>query len=177
MSMLPIKLRIRSYGDPLLRKHARPLRQVAETERAIFEEMLELMLLSGGIGLAAPQVGLSKQMVLVDIGQGPVMLVNPRITKKSGSASLEEGCLSLPGIYVKVRRAKKIVVSGLNEKNESVTFVAQDLLARVLQHEIDHLRGRLIIDHANFIQKIRLKKKLKSLIPLPEFHGQKPVDM
>ena len=163
MLMPPIKLRIRFYGDPLLRKRAKPLRQVTETERAIFEEMLELTRLSGGIGLAAPQVGLSKQMILVDIGQGPVMLVNPRITKKSGFSSLEEGCLSLPGIYVKVRRAKKIVVSGLNEKNESVSFPAQDLLARVLQHEIDHLRGRLIVDYANFIQKISLKKKLKSL--------------
>jgi peptide deformylase len=163
MSTHPTRLRIRCYGEPILRKRAKPLRLVTEAEKAVFEEMAEVMRFSGGIGLAAPQVGISKQMVVVDIGQGPVMLVNPRIIKKTGSVPLEEGCLSLPGIYVKVRRAKKITVTGLNEKNEKVSLAAQDLFARALQHEIDHLRGRLIIDYANFIQKIQLKKRLKNL--------------
>ena len=126
-------------------------------------QMEEIMRFSGGIGLAAPQVGSNKQLIIVDVGEGPLVLANPRILKKWGSGVMEEGCLSLPGIYVKVRRAKKIKVSGLNEKNEKVVLTASDILARVLQHEIDHLRGRLIFDYANFFEKMRLKKKLRAL--------------
>ena len=163
MSILPTRLRIRTYGDPALRKRAKPVKVVGDQERTILSEMAELMRLSGGIGLAAPQVGLSKQMVVVDVGCGPVILINPRIVKKSGSQKLEEGCLSLPGVYVNVRRAKKIVVNGSNEQNEKVSLPASDLLARALQHEIDHLRGKLIIDYANLIQRIRLRKRLKNL--------------
>ena len=163
MSILPTRLRIRTYGDPVLRKRAKPVKVVTDQERTILSEMAELMRLSGGIGLAAPQVGFSKQMVVVDVGYGPVILINPRIVKKSGSQKLEEGCLSLPGVYVNVRRAKKIVVNGSNEQNEKVSLPASDLLARALQHEIDHLRGKLIIDYANLIQRIRLRKRLKNL--------------
>ena len=126
-------------------------------------QMEEIMRLSGGIGLAAPQVGLNRQMIIVDVGQGLVVLANPRILKKWGSAVLEEGCLSLPGIYVRVKRAKKIRVCGFNEKNEKVVLMAEDIFARALQHEIDHLRAKLIFDHANFFEKLKLKKKLKAL--------------
>lgn len=156
-------LKIRYYGDPSLRRRSKPVREVTDAERSILEQMAELMRLSGGLGLAAPQVGINKQMVMVDVGAGLVTLINPRILKKTGSAVMEEGCLSLPGVYVKVRRARKIVVGGYNEQNEKVTLSAQDLFARALQHEIDHLRGRLIIDYANFIQKIRLRRKLKDM--------------
>ena len=113
--------------------------------------------------MAASQVGIDKQMVLVDVGGGPVILINPRITKRKGSQKMEEGCLSLPGIYVNVKRARRITVSGLNEHNKKISICAYDLFARALQHEIDHLRGRLIIDYASFFQKIALRKKLKSL--------------
>jgi len=163
MSIPQTKLKIRFYGDPVLRKRARPVERVTDKERDILVEMGELMHLAGGIGLAAPQVGVNKQMVLVDVGTGPLALINPRITKRSGRETREEGCLSLPGVYVSVRRAKRIMVNGLNEQNEKVSICAYDLLARVLQHEIDHLRGKTIIDYANFIQKIRLRKRLKSL--------------
>jgi len=126
--------------------------------------MQELMKLSGGVGLAAPQVGINRQMVLVDIGQGPVMLINPKIMKKSGTEVMEEGCLSLPGIYVSVKRAKSIVVNALNLDNEKTVIKASGLLARVMQHEIDHLRGKMIIDYAGVITKMKLKKRLKKLI-------------
>ncbi len=118
----------------------------------------------GGIGLAAPQVGIDRQFVMVDIGQGLLVLLNPRIVTKSGSAVMEEGCLSLPGIYVNVKRARNIVVSGLNESFEKVSISASDLLARALQHEIDHLRGRLILDYANVFEKFRLERKLKAYL-------------
>lgn len=156
-------LKIRYYGDPSLRRRSKPVKEVTDAERSILEQMAELMRLSGGVGLAAPQVGVNKQMVMVDVGAGLVTLINPRISKKIGSEVMEEGCLSLPGAYVKVRRARKIVVSGYNEQNEKITFSACDLFARALQHEIDHLRGRLIIDYANIFQKMRLRKKLKGL--------------
>jgi peptide deformylase len=136
---------------------------VTERDRQVLGEMAEMMRLSGGIGLAAPQVGINKQMLVADVGQGPVVLINPRITKKSGMHALEEGCLSLPGIFVKVKRAKKVMVSALNEQNEKISICAYDLLARVIQHEMDHLRGKLIVDYANFFQKIKLKKELKEL--------------
>ena len=155
------KLRIRYYGDPSLRKRSQPVKEASDAERAILSEMADLMRISGGVGLAAPQVGINKQMLIVDVGDGLVTLINPRISKKSGSVAMEEGCLSIPGIFVRVKRARKIVVHGYNEQNEKVSITAKDLLARALQHEIDHLRGRLIIDYANFFQKIRLRKKLK----------------
>jgi len=157
------RLKIRYYGDPSLRRRSKPVSKVADAERSILEQMAELMRLSGGVGLAAPQVGINKQMVMVDVGNGLATLINPRILKKTGFEVMEEGCLSLPGVYVKVRRPRKIVVSGYNEQNEKITLNACDLFARALQHEIDHLRGRLIIDYANLFAKMRLRKKLKSL--------------
>ena len=163
MSIQQTKLKIRFYGDPHLRKRAKPVRAVTDKERGILSEMAELMRLAGGIGLAAPQVGIDQQMVLVDIGEGPVMLINPKITKKRGSQELEEGCLSLPGIYVNVKRARRIIVSALNEYNEKISIDANDLFARALQHEIDHLRGRMIIDYASLFKKIALRKKLRGV--------------
>ncbi|MGE5280251.1 MAG: peptide deformylase [Deltaproteobacteria bacterium] len=137
------------------------MERITDADRAVFGEMAEIMRCGGGIGLAAPQVGIDRQFVMADIGQGLLILVNPRIVRKRGSAVLEEGCLSLPGVGVDVRRARKIVVSGYNECFEKVSIAAEDLLARVLQHEIDHLRGRLILDYASVFKKFRLKKKLK----------------
>jgi peptide deformylase len=163
MSMPLTGLRLRFYGDAALRNRSRPVDVVTDKERQVISEMAHIMRLAAGVGLAAPQVGVNQQIIVVDVGQGPVVLINPRITKKRGAQSMEEGCLSLPGIYVSVKRARRIQVTGLNDQNEKVSIVASDLLARALQHEIDHLRGRLIIDHANLLQRIKLRKKLKSL--------------
>jgi peptide deformylase len=161
MSTVETGLRIRFYGDPSLRKHALPVAAVTDKDRAVFQEMAEAMRLAGGVGLAAPQVGINRQFLIIDIGEGLTVLVNPRITKKSGSQAMEEGCLSLPGVYVKVKRARSIKVDAMNEFNEKVSFSVKDLMARAVQHEIDHLRGRVIIDYASFFEKIRLRKKLK----------------
>jgi peptide deformylase len=164
MSTVETGLRIRFYGDPSLRKPAKPVVAVTDRDRGIFQEMAEVMRMAGGIGLAAPQVGISRQFLVIDIGEGLTVLVNPRITKKSGSKVMEEGCLSLPGVYVKVKRARKITVDAMNEFNEKVSFSATELMARAVQHEMDHLRGRMIIDHAGFFEKIHLRRKMKSFL-------------
>lgn len=163
MLTMPIDLKLRYFGDPCLRKKCKPVICVTDKERLILKEMYELMRVSGGIGLAAPQVGINKQILIVDVGEGPVTLINPKIEKKSGAEFWEEGCLSLPGIYVKVKRSKKIQVSGLDEYGKKVNMAAYDLFACAFQHEMDHLKGRLIIDYAGLIQKMKLKKKLKLL--------------
>ncbi|MFH1692449.1 MAG: peptide deformylase [Candidatus Omnitrophota bacterium] len=163
MLTMQINLRIRYYGDPCLRKKCKVVARVTDRERAILKEMREVMCTSGGIGLAAPQVGLDKQMLIVDVGEGLVSLINPKLEKKSGAEFWEEGCLSLPGINVKVKRAKKIEVSGLDENGHKVNITAYDLFACALQHEMDHLKGKLIIDYASLFQKMKFKKRLKSL--------------
>jgi peptide deformylase len=147
------------------------MESVTDSDREVFQEMAEIMRCGGGIGLAAPQVGCDRQFVLVDIGQGLLVLINPRIVKKAGTAVMEEGCLSLPGVGVKVRRARKIVVNGFNEFFEKVSIPAGDLLARVLQHEIDHLRGRLILDYAGVFEKLRLRKQLRQTLRGWQDHG------
>ena len=137
----------------------------------MIEEMAQMMYLAGGVGLAAPQVGIDRQLVIVDIGQGLTALFNPRVIRRSGSAVMEEGCLSLPGVHVKVRRARAVTVTGLDQKNKPVTISASDLFARALQHEIDHLRGRVILDYAHLIDRIRFRRKLRALYRQEAAHG------
>src|SRR3990167_1175310 len=144
--MLTTKLKIRIYGDPCLRKKSKAVKKVGPGERLLIASMIETMHNSKGIGLAAPQVGVNEQIFVADVGEGPMAIINPRILKKSGREAMEEGCLSLPDVSVKIRRAKKIIVSFLNENNQKVQKPFGGLLARVILHETDHLRGKLIID-------------------------------
>lgn len=117
-----------------------------------------------GVGLAAPQVGVSKQIIVLDDGEGPINLINPEIVVKgSEKEALEEGCLSFPGIRATVSRPTTVKVKGLNEKGESVCYEAEGLLARILQHEIDHLNATLIIDYLSTLQRGLIKSKLKQL--------------
>ena len=152
-------LKIHTYPAPILKKRVKSLRFIGDEERKLFDMMIELMRQAGGVGLAANQVGLDKQMFVVDVGSGPIKIANPKIIKRSGKKAMEEGCLSLPNVIVKVKRAECIVITGINEENIEVKFDARDLLARVLQHELDHLKGKLIIDYAPWYKKISVKKK------------------
>jgi peptide deformylase len=161
--MSETELKIRIVGDPVLRKKAKRITRVNSEHSGILSQMARLMYESKGVGLAAPQVGLSCRMIVVDIGLGLYKLVNPRIVSRSGRQSFEEGCLSVPGIYINVKRAKRIRVEALNENGDPLKIEAQDLLACVLQHEIDHLDGKLIVDYASLLKKIALKKKLTNL--------------
>lgn len=159
--MIETELKIRIYGDKILRKKSLPIKIVGAPERELLEKMAAIMYSVGGIGLAATQIGIDKQLAVVDVGQGLVKLINPKIKIKQGVASMEEGCLSLPEVAVNVKRAKKIFVECLDEFNKKIVFWADDLFSRAIQHEIDHLRGKLIIDYANFFKKIEIKKKFK----------------
>ena len=145
---------VRCFPDPVLRKKAQDINNVGDDERKTLSDMAETMYIKGGIGLAANQVGISKRMIVADIGDGLMKLINPSVVKKDGGETQEEGCLSLPETCVNVKRAKKVVVEYLNEKGEPSKIAASGLLARVLQHEIDHLSGKLIIDYISTLKKI-----------------------
>ncbi len=126
--------------------------------------MTEVMYEKDGVGLAANQVGVLKRVIVVDAGEGQITIINPEIVQQNEEdASFEEGCLSLPDIQIKINRPISVVVTGCNLQNQPVEYHAEGLLARVLQHEIDHLNGVLIIDRASSIQRSLLKSKLKKL--------------
>jgi peptide deformylase len=156
-------LKIRLFGDPVLRKKAHPVKEVAEAHRQALSQMARLMYADSGIGLAGPQAGFSEAMIVADAGSGLYKLVNPHIVKKEGVQALEEGCLSLPGICLKVKRAGKVTVKALDENSRPVSIEAEGLLACVLQHEIDHLKGKLIIDYASIFGKMKIKRKLAAI--------------
>ena len=154
-------LELKRYPESVLRKKALLVTKFTEKEAKLFEDMLITMYSFGGIGLAAPQVGVSLQIIVIDIGQGAIKLANPRVVESRGEDKLTEGCLSLPDINVEVKRPAEIVVQGLNEQGEHVEIKAGGLLARAIQHEIDHLKGRLIIDYLGLIDKMKLFKLKK----------------
>lgn len=157
------KLKIKVFGDPALRKKAKPIQRITDGHKEILSQMAKVMYAGEGIGLAAPQVGISQQLIVVDIGDGLYKLINPKIVKRQGKQAIQEGCLSVPGICIKVKRSKQIWVQAKDEDNNLIVIEAKDLFACVLQHEIDHLKGKLIIDYASFLEKIRIKKKLTDL--------------
>ena len=161
--MIITKLKVRLYGDPILRQKALEVKEVGPAERILIASMIETMHGHKGIGLAAPQVGVSEQIFVADIGEGPVVVVNPKIIARGGQEVREEGCLSIPGIVLNVKRPKKIRVRYLNEDNQTIERDYSDLLARVILHETDHLKGKLIIDYASLIQQRKIKKQLKAL--------------
>lgn len=154
-------MQIRIYGDDILRKKCKPIAKIGDEEREILDQMVKKMRESGGVGLAACQIGLDKQLLVVDLANKALKLANPKICNRAGRQAIEEGCLSLPQIQVKVNRSKKIKLKALDENNQQVSVSAEDLLAIVLQHEIDHLRGRLIIDYLPWYKKIKAIKALK----------------
>lgn len=155
-------LKIRKFPDNILRKKAVRVLKVTAAERSMLSDMADMMYLNQGVGLAATQVGINKQLVVIDIGEGLIKMINPSIVKKEGSETKEEGCLSCPGLLVKIKRSKKAAVCFLNEDGLTVELKAAGLLARAVQHELDHLSGVLIIDYLNPVKKIIAKKKLKN---------------
>ena len=159
-------LEIRLLGDPVLRQPADEIGSIDDDLRDLAERMFETMYDADGVGLAAPQVGISKRLFVVDTqepDQEPRVVVNPVIVKRTGSDRDEEGCLSLPGLSGDVERSAVIVVEAQNLDGERVLIEADGLLARVIQHEIDHLDGILFIDHLSPIKRRLLLKKWKKL--------------
>ena len=141
-------------GDPILRKTARPVDQVTDRTRKILNDMADTMYHAQGVGLAAPQVGISKRIIVVDVGDGLLQLVNPVISAKDGLQEGPEGCLSVPGLNGIVVRANHVVVTAQNEYGEPVTIDAEGFKARALQHEIDHLEGILYTDKASAVERV-----------------------
>ncbi len=150
-------LEIRKYPAKILRKKCKPISKITEREAKLFEDMLFITQHFGGIGLAAPQVGISERLIVADIGEGAVKLANPKIIRVKGAGKMAEGCLSIPDITVEIERPYEVIVTGLNEKGKAVELKVKELLARVLQHEIDHLNGRLIIDYMSLLEKFKLE--------------------
>ena len=147
-------MEIKRFPDPVLRRKGEDVKSIGNDERRVLADMAETMYLKGGVGLAAIQVGIHRNMVVIDIGDGLKKMVNPVILKKDGSDTQEEGCLSVPEKCVSVKRSKKIVVDYLNEDSLAIRLSAEGLLARVIQHEIDHLFGKLIVDYLNPLKKM-----------------------
>jgi len=150
-------LDIRKYPDPCLRNKCREIEVVDSEIRRLLDDMAMTMYSVNGIGLAAPQVGLDIKIIVIDIGQGLLKLVNPKIIKSEGVSVLEEGCLSIPDTYVKIKRKQKLVISALDNYGKSQLIRAEGLLAHAFGQEIDHLNGKLIIDYLPFYKKMFVK--------------------
>ena len=145
--------RIIEMGDPVLREKARPVPRITPNVIKLLDNMADTMYHAKGVGLAAPQVGVSKQIVVIDVGDGLIELINPEIILKEGLETDFEGCLSIPGLTGEVPRAAKVVVRAENRDGDMVEYEGEGLLARAFQHEIDHLAGILFVDKAQNITK------------------------
>jgi peptide deformylase len=146
-------LDIHVLGSPVLRKETVPVTQFDESLRTLIQNMFETMYAAEGIGLAAPQVGRLERVAVIDVGDNPMVIINPEVVKTEGSAKGEEGCLSIPEIYGDVERPARVVVEALDRDGNPLTIEASELLARCLQHEIDHLHGKLFIDYLSVLKR------------------------
>jgi len=154
------KLEIKIYPDPALRRKARQVARAGNDERKLAYDMIETMRSANGVGLAAPQVGIAKRIIVVEDTEGgnrhALTLINPRITRKSGRLKFCEGCLSLPGVTSDVIRPEFITVESLNLDGDTLKINAGGLLARIIQHEIDHLDGIMFIDKIGFLKRRKI---------------------
>ncbi len=159
-------LKVRVIGDPVLREKAKAVKEVGPVERMLIAAMFETMEAHKGIGLAAPQVGISEQIFIIDTGKDAFAVINPKILKVSGSDAMEEGCLSIPNLHVTIRRAKAIEVEFTDENNQRVRAKLSGLAAKVFQHEYDHLQGKLILDYLSAAEQKQALKHVKEGVPL-----------
>ena len=157
-------LNILNYPDERLRTVAQPVPEVTEEIQQLTDDMLETMYVAPGIGLAATQVNVHQRIIVIDISEEknqPLVLINPEIVEKDGDQEFDEGCLSVPGIYETVHRAEHIKVRALNRAGEEFEMEATGLLAVCIQHEMDHLMGKLFVDYLSNLKRQRIRKKLQ----------------
>ena len=157
-------LNILHFPDERLRTIAKPVAEVTDKHRTLINNMLETMYDAPGIGLAATQVNVHERILVIDISEEknePIVLINPEILEKDGDQEFDEGCLSVPGIYETVHRAEKVRIKALNRDGESFEMEAHGLLAVCIQHEMDHLLGKLFVDYLSQLKKQRIRKKLE----------------
>jgi peptide deformylase len=160
MALLPIL----EFPDPRLRTRAQPVEQVDAALRKLIDDMFETMYAAPGIGLAATQVNVHKRVLVIDVSESRkerLALINPEILRREGVEETEEGCLSVPGVYDKVTRADRIRVRALDRDGKQIEFDAGGLLAVCIQHEIDHLDGKLFVDYLSELKRTRIRKKLE----------------
>ena len=162
------RLTILQYPDPRLRTRAKPVTEVTDEIRALIDDMIETMYAAPGIGLAAPQVGESLRIFVIDLslGKDPTALhimINPEFVERDGMQLEEEGCLSVPGFTATVARPKRAVVTGLNRQGDTYTLEGTGLLARAIQHEMDHLNSCLFVDRLRGISRDLILRKIKKL--------------
>lgn len=151
-------LEIKKYPDPILKKKTEEVKEISKEIEVLIEDMVETMQKKDGLGLAASQVGVAKKIIVVQSQKGPMAFINPCIVSKSKQKEVsEEGCLSFPGVWLKIKRPKGVEIKALNIEGKEINLKAAGLLARILQHEIDHLEGKLIINHLNFFQRLKTK--------------------
>ena len=149
MALLDISV----LGAPILRRETQLVQQMTPALRQLVTDMFDTMYAAKGIGLAAPQIGRLERVAIVDIEKNPIALINPIITSKSGKSKREEGCLSIPDIHYDVERAAKVIVQALDIDMRPITLEGTDLFGTCLQHEIDHLHGKLFLDHLSILKR------------------------
>ena len=160
------KLKILCFPDARLRTKAKPVKEVTDETRQFLDELLETMYDAPGIGLASTQVDVHKQIVVVDVSEEkdePYCFINPVITHAEGEEVCEEGCLSVPEFYAEVTRAEEITVVALDRDGKEFTLEADGMLAICIQHELDHLKGKLFVDYLSPLKQKRLRKKFEKL--------------
>ncbi len=161
--------KIIKYGDPVLEKRAAPVTEFDTPElRQLIDDMWETMYAAKGVGLAAPQVGVLKRVSVIDTSVGEdeskkVVIINPEVAFREGKQTGEEGCLSIPGFREPVTRASKVLVRAQNVRGEAVEWPGEELLARALEHEIDHLNGILFLNHLSALKRDMIRRKIKKL--------------
>jgi len=157
-------LDILHFPDPRLRNVAQPVEQVDDAIRKLVADMFETMYAAPGIGLAATQVNVDKRVIVIDVSEEkdqPLCLINPEILARDGIEEMEEGCLSVPGVFELVERADHVRIQALNQDGERFEMEAGELLAVCIQHEIDHLDGKLFVDYLSPLKRARIRKKLE----------------
>ncbi|MFZ0668491.1 MAG: peptide deformylase [Acidimicrobiales bacterium] len=154
---------IRLYGDPVLRQRTNDVTEIDGNLKQLADDMIETMYAAPGVGLAANQVGIQKRMFVYDAGEGPKVVVNPRITESSGEWSYDEGCLSVPKLYWPITRPRQILLEGLDLDGNEISVEAEEYLARVYQHEVDHLDGVLLIERLDPDQRKEAMRTLRQM--------------
>ena len=156
-------LSVRKYGDPVLRRRAKPVAAITPDIRQTIADMIDTMYDEVGLGLAAPQVGISLRLMVVgdDEGREARVLINPVIAEQGGEIVAEEGCLSIPGVFAQVKRAEWVRLEAEDDQGQPVSITARGLRARVFQHEIDHLDGVLFIDRLDPVTRDRIKRRIR----------------
>ncbi len=169
------KLQILEFPDERLRTKAAPIEVVDDALRSLIDDMFETMYDAPGIGLAATQVNVHRRLLVADVSEDrsePLVLINPEIVERDGVQTCSEGCLSVPTITADVTRAERIVVTGLDRNGESIRVEADGLLAVCIQHEMDHLQGKLFVDYLSPLKRQMVRKKLEKRARLEREHAE-----